>query len=361
LIIESEKLFRIEKEYVWKLLETSTQKLREMVYSSIIRDPIIKLTHILKDLVSKHSKGTVKKNDFYQNIDILNIWYESKLKAYMSLVQPYSSDLFAGIVSLFESIENFCATYIDNFMKEIQNNNDKIENENILNITSQTVLFLSKLLLFDISYKVIKSNLENSNKEFSAEYIIELLTKKLEAKSVLLKYIPMRYIFLINNVYFVLSKVYAKPFSTYISKDYSDSLFKKIKTYLEYYIAASWCKVDEITFNKKENESLVETVQNTKPIKNITRETIKKKFATFNEQMQINLKLQQRVKIVDPSLEKSLINENINYLAERYQAFYDIFNNSGFTKFRNKYIKYESAADVTQELKMYFSDSVLFK
>jgi hypothetical protein len=335
--------------------------LKESVYSNITRDPLIKLLHIIKDLVARHNKGSVKKSDFYQNIDILNIWYENKLNAYTELVKPYNRDLFEEVVGLMDSIENFCANYLDSFIKEIQNSNDKIENENILYVTSQTVLFLSKFLLFNVSYKVLKTNLEDSKKEFSAEYIIDTLVKKLEAKSVLLKYIPLRYIFLINNVYYVLSKIYQKPFSNYVSKDYSDQLSKKTKTYLEQYIAACWNKVDEITFNKKDNASLLEAISSNKVVKNITREGIKKKFAAFNEQMQVNLKLQQKVKIIDTSLEKMLVNENINYLAERYQEFYSQFNNSGFTKFRNKYIKYESAADVAQDLKMYFSDSVLFK
>jgi hypothetical protein len=322
---------------------------------------LVKLLHIVKDLVSRHNKGSIKKSDFYQNIDILNIWYENKLNAYMQLVKPFNQDLFIELAGLIDSIENFCANYIDSLIKDIQNSNDKVENENILPITSQTVLFLSKFLLFNVSYKVLKVNLENNSKEFSAEYVIDTLVKKLEAKSLLLKYIPLRYIFLINNVYFVLSKIYQKPFSNYVSKEYSDQLFKKIKTYLEYYIAACWSKVDEITFNKKDNEGILEQTQGSKVLKNITRETIKKKFATFNEQMNINLKLQQKVKIIDANLEKMLINENINYLAERYQEFYSQFNGSGFTKFRNKYIKYESSADVTQDLKMYFTDSVIYK
>ena len=70
--------------------------------------------------------------------------------------------------------------------------------------------------------------------------------------------------------------------------------------------------------------------------------------------MKVNLKFQQHVQIIDREIEQRLINENIKYLCKRYQEFYDKYNNTAFTKYRNKYIVYTNQGDVEQDLKLYF-------
>jgi len=77
--------------------------------------------------------------------------------------------------------------------------------------------------------------------------------------------------------------------------------------------------------------------------------------------MKINLKFQQHIQIIDGSLEKMLISANMEHIAGRYEEFYNKFNNTGFTKFRNKYIVYNSSSDVSQDLKMYFMPDSIFR
>lgn len=78
----------------------------------------------------------------------------------------------------------------------------------------------------------------------------------------------------------------------------------------------------------------------------------------FNEQMKINLNFQKQIKIIDSTLEKNIIQNNIDYVSKRYQDFIDKYLKYDFTKFKNKYILYQSSSDVIQDLKMYFIDSI---
>jgi hypothetical protein len=322
-----------------------------MVYTNIIDTPVEKILQNLKDIVSRHNKSNLKKYDFYQNLDILNIWHERIFKAYTNLVAGYNRDIFNNISAIIKLIEAFIYNYVDNFMKDIHTLNEKIESENVLKICNDTIFFLSNLLAFEISYEFIKKEFISNKKEFSAELIIDNLIRKMESKAQLLdkKYPPLKFIFLINNIYFIQSKILLKPFSNFISKNYAESLSVQTKNYVDGYLNASWGKVNEITFNEKENLSSMFFEQDGKTMKSSARELIKKKFAIFNEAMKINLKFQQNIQIIDSSLEKMLINANIEYIAGRYQEFVEKFG-----QFTPKCVLFSTSNDVVQDLKLYF-------
>jgi hypothetical protein len=355
ILIESEKLFSIEKEYIYKILQTCSNDLKEMVYSNIIESPLEKIWQNLKDLLLRHTKTNVKRIDFYQNFDILNIWYEKTYSAYKTLVQKYNKDIFNNICSIIKMIESFCFKFIDDYIKDVMLLNEKIENENVLKICNDFIFFISNLVQFDIAYEFIKSEFEANGMKLEIEGLTVNLIKKLESKSSILekKYPPLKYIFLINNVYFIQSKVYNKPINKYVSKTFADSLTNYINSYIQGYLNASWTKVLEITFNEKEG-GVIQFESDGKTLKNSSKEIVKKKFATFNETMKINLKFQQQIQIIDVSLEKKLIEANIDFIVSRYASLYDRFCESGFTKFKNKYVLYSSANDVIQDLKFYF-------
>ena len=77
--------------------------------------------------------------------------------------------------------------------------------------------------------------------------------------------------------------------------------------------------------------------------------------------MKLNLKFQKQIKIIDSSLEKILVQSNIDYITSKYKEFYDKFSLVDFTKYSQKYIIYHSTNDVITDLKMYFIDSLTQK
>jgi hypothetical protein len=147
LLIESEKLFQSEKDYILKILDSCPNELKNNVYAKIISAPLEMILQNLKELVNKHNKSNLKRIDFYQNIDTLNIWNEKIQHSYKNLVERYNKEIYQNINSIMEAIEAFCFNFVDNFMKDIINLNEKIENENVLKICNDTIFFLSNLLI----------------------------------------------------------------------------------------------------------------------------------------------------------------------------------------------------------------------
>ena len=101
----------------------------------------------------------------------------------------------------------------------------------------------------------------------------------------------------------------------------------------------------EITFSDK-NDIVYE--KETGELKATSKELIKKRFITFNEEMKINLKVQQHIQIIDKNIENSMIKNNISYLTKRYQ-------NINFSTNIDKIILYKNIQQVEQELRTYFS------
>jgi len=358
LFILTEKLFYEERDYINKILNPCSTELKSYVYLNIIEPSVQKILQNLKEIVSKHNKSSsLQKIDFYQNFDIVNIWYEKTKSAYKDLIEKNDMKLFTNINATILLIEEFCVQFVNNFIEEIETFNEKIENENVLKICNETFFFLSTLLKFEIAFEFIRSQFQAKGRRLSVGMIVGILIKKIESKAVLLdkKYPPLKFIFLLNNVFFIQSKITQKPISKFADEDLLESMSNKIKNYVENYVTATWRKLDEITFNERDINLLYES--DGKTLKNSSKQIVKKKFANFNEMMKINLKFQQNIQIIDSSLEKILIEANIEKIGKPYEEFYLKYANCGFTKFRNKYILYGSVNDVIQDLKIYFIPS----
>ena len=82
--------------------------------------------------------------------------------------------------------------YIANFLSKVEKLNDeKIENENLLNITTDTISFISSLILYHNAYAHLQ---EVSNLDLSPKNFITILVNKIEEKSntLLKKYPPLK-------------------------------------------------------------------------------------------------------------------------------------------------------------------------
>ena len=120
-----------------------------------------------------------------------------------------------------------------------------------------------------------------NGKEFSVDLSINILIQKLEHKSLHLekKYPPLKYIFLINNIFFVLSKIRQPILAKYVDKNLQSILNDKIKEYVKSYLDCTWKKVYSETFNEKDYKTVLVYESDGKTLKNSSREAVKKKFA----------------------------------------------------------------------------------
>ena len=356
ILIETSSTFQNEENYINNILNGCTDKLRQKVLSGIIENPIEKVIQSIQDLNNlnkKYDSSSITSGffGFFHSLDILDIWVEKILKIYREIIQKYYKEKFDKINECIIFLGNFCNEYITNFYDKICIlNYEKIESENVLNITNDTVFFITNLMNFKIGFKTLT---QSSDIDISPINFLTVLIEKIEEKSVILikKYPPLKYLLLINNIYYIILRFQSNEFEEYITKAFIDTLKEKIENYIQEYLKCTWNKIDECTFDDKE---VIVYENESKNLKATSKELIKKKFSVFNETMKVNLKFQQHIQIIDRSIEQRLIDENIKYLCKRYQEFYDKYNDTGFTRFRNKYIVYMNQGDVEQDLKLYF-------
>lgn len=75
-------------------------------------------------------------------------------------------------------------------------------------------------------------------------------------------------------------------------------------------------------------------------LSNKEKDQIKKLFETFNESFEEALRNYEKFNILDPNLKQYLISEIKKLIINAYFKLYDKYGNSGFTKNKSKYVKY---------------------
>ena len=145
----------------------------------------------------------------------------------------------------------------------------------------------------------------------------------------------MKNILLINNFFYIHSKIAKDPLDHFFDKEYFGKLKEKVNINSKDYLKNTWRKVIEITFNEN-NDIAYE--KDTNVLKATSKELIKKRFITFNEEMKINLKIQQHMQIIDKNIEKSMVKNNINFVCKRYRVVLEKYKNIKFTKNEDKII-----------------------
>ena len=351
---ECEKLFENEKKFINEILSECEEKVRNKTLNKILLNPcelIINYLENLLNFVEKNDDFNTNLNEFIHILDIIEIWLESTFNNFKENIRISNEEEFNEINNIIVKLGEFCIKFIKKFFEKIDKlNNDKIENENVLNITNDTIFFISNLILYPTAYKFLTRKIKD---EITPNNFIKLLLEKIELKSDLLlkKYPPLKFILLINNIFFIISKIENKTIENFFNKKFIQMLYKRIENNIEKYLKSSWNKIDEITFDDKE---IIVYENDKKTLKTTSKELIKKKFSVFNETMKLNQKFQQHIQIIDRKIEQKIIEKNIEYVCERYQKFYDKYSQFDFTKFRNKYLIYNDASEVEQDLRLYF-------
>jgi len=136
-MIESEKLFSKEKDYILIIFDTCSQELKRTTYVDIIREPCNIIINSLKDMIARHKKESVKRIDFFNLFDIINIWYSTINNSYKIYVEDFERSIYGEITNCIRMMEGFAFAFLENFIKEINCTAEKPENENVMNINNQ--------------------------------------------------------------------------------------------------------------------------------------------------------------------------------------------------------------------------------
>ena len=359
LFIESINLYEQEEKYVKIIFSDCEITLQNKIIKNIFKTFFAELNDLFQRIINTHKKfdnsfAHSLPYDYPENLDILDTWYAKISKIYSEKVEKYNPEDLDKIRNYISIIEKFCVKYIGNFLEKINIlNNEKVENENLLTITTDTISFISTIIVYENAYK----ELQKKNKiDLSLTKFIDILVTRLEEKSndFIKKYPPLKHIFLLNNIFFIYSKITQDPLNKFFTKEYSKVLKGKVNENAKLYLECTWRKMTEVTFSEK-NDLIID--KDTKELKTICKELIKKRFETFNEELRINLKIQQQIQIIDKNIQKVMISNNINYVTKQYQKFIDKYGNVDFAKNKGKFIIYKSSDEVAYELNKFFSAS----
>ena len=88
-------------------------------------------------MINKHKKESVKRIDFFNIFDIINVWYSNINNSYKIYIEEFERSLFGEITNCIRLMEGFAFTFLENFIKELNNTAEKPENENVMFINNQ--------------------------------------------------------------------------------------------------------------------------------------------------------------------------------------------------------------------------------
>ena len=364
LFIESISIYENEEKYIKFIFSECDKTLQEKILKEIMKQPLGQIITLFTKLISNHKRfdnslAHSMPVEYFKNLDVIDLWVQQISPFYNNKIKISNPEEYKNINEFISQIKKFCSIYIKNFLDKVEKLNDEnIENENLLNITTDTIDFLSSLIMYNNAYSLIqqelKQNKENNNIDLSPRNFILILVEQLEEKSKILlkRYRPLKNILLINNYFYIHSKISKQPLSEFFDKNDLSKIKEKINLNSKEYLKNTWKKIAEITFNDK-NDIVYE--KETNELKATSKELIKKRFITFNEEMKINLKVQQHIQIIDKNIEMLMIKNNISYVTKRYQIVLDRYKNVNFSRNVDKIILYKNTEQIEQELRTYFS------
>lgn len=108
-----------------------------------------------------------------------------------------------------------------------------------------------------------------------------------------------------------------------------------LKLFLDDWNYASYIIIKEMT-----EINAISAASNSKEMLNKEKEQIKELFKTFNESFEEAVRNYKKFHINDPNLKNYLINEIKKLILNAYFKLYDKYGNSGFTKNKAKYVKF---------------------
>ena len=357
LLVESMSIYKNEEKYIKFIFSECDTALHEKCLREIMKEPLNHIIFLFTKLVGNHKKydnslAHSMPLEYFMNLDIIDLWKEQIFEFYNTKIKKTNLDEYNRIVTFISQINKFCSKYIANFLSKVEKLNDeKIENENILNITIDTISFITSLVIYNYAYTSLQ---EGSKSDLSPKNFLNILVSKIEEKSnsLLKKYPPLKNILIINNFFYIHNKIGQEPLVNFFDKDYIANIKKIVNSNSKEYLKNTWRKSIEISFTEKDD---IIYDKETNELKATSKELIKKKFSTFNDEMKLNLKIQQHIQIIDKNIENSMVNNNISFITKRYQLLLDKYKDIKFSKNVDRIIIYKNVEQITEELKTFFS------
>ena len=89
-------------------------EIKRKTYVEIISEPVLQIITNLKEMINKHKKESVKRIDFFNIFDIINIWYSNINNSYKIYIEEFERSLFGEITNCIRLMEGFAFTFLGN-------------------------------------------------------------------------------------------------------------------------------------------------------------------------------------------------------------------------------------------------------
>ncbi|KAF3618844.1 hypothetical protein FXO38_33208 [Capsicum annuum] len=155
------------------------------------------------------------------------------------------------------------------------------------------------------------NNSKNSSVSAKLAWIILVLLCKLDSKAELYNDIALSYLFLANNIHFVIERVRASTLKDLLGHEWTSSLERKVKLYSSKYENVAWSKVI-LCLPKSLNPA-------------ISPDTIKEHFKRFNESFEESYQRQKSWVVPDEKLRDEIKTSIARRLVSVYRDFYDYY------------------------------------
>ena len=197
LLLESITIYENEEKYIKFIFSECESALHEKTLKEIMKQPLNQIIVLFVKLIGNHKKfdnslAHSMPLEYFMNLDISDLWIEKISNFYNSKVKNSNPEEYKSIITYIAKINKFCSKYIANFLNRVEILNDeKIENENLLNITTDTISFVSSLISYSNAYTYLQ---QESNLDLSPKNFINILVNKIDEKSNILlkKYPPLK-------------------------------------------------------------------------------------------------------------------------------------------------------------------------
>ncbi|CAD5111361.1 DgyrCDS677 [Dimorphilus gyrociliatus] len=259
-----------------------------------------------------------------------------------SLIHSFSETALQGL------------TELNDFIKSNQDRHALMPPDGTVHqMTSNIMIFLENLLINKESLLELFASKPSKERE-AAHYLRNLISSLglyLTNKSQTYTDPVLVIIFLLNN-YNYMSKALQKKnsklqFICQFDSDITQSFVQKCISYRQTY-ARSWDPVIQ-QISSDANRSF-----SPEKLKDRDRQLIKDKFSNFNKAFEDIYRIQKAYSVPDPELKDLLRTENQNRILPLYESFLRKYEDCGFTKNKEKYVKYR-VEDIKRSMSQFFS------
>ncbi|XP_022916884.2 exocyst complex component 7 [Onthophagus taurus] len=354
-VVALHKLMQIEL-YVMKGIIESTHQAR--VFELIVKEALDSIVQDGENIAAR-AKRSISRHDFSSVLVIFPI-----LKQLIALkpkfertVEECDARIKAKFDSILHTLHSTGVKALEDFIESLRTDSvtQLPPDGTVHELTSNVLMFLEQLLeytetigkvlsqdpSYDLQYDKAKTS--NKNKVLLGFYIKKVLVQlnhTLYSKSEQYSDPALKAIFRLNNNNYVLKSLQrSNLLELYLIAEpgCEDFYYKTIQDQKNQYSTQSWSKL----LNYISIKDCPINIQHGDKLKDKERAFIKEKFAGFNKEIEDVVKVQRGYSIPDVQLRESLKRDNKELILPKYNAFYNYFEGTSFTKNPDKYIKHK--------------------